>query len=114
MLQRRHTDEFAPPAYSRRDLEVIDRVVRDGPRSAERTGATLGDYWSGRTGTAAGLIGLNRAAGCDFYRVPSEAAVDREAACEAFAGDATVIDVQTQRPNENRCSSIRPCVPSLW
>ena len=56
---------------------------------------SLAEYWSNRTGTAAGLLELNRAARCDFYRVPAEAALDRAAAREAFSGDDVVIDVQT-------------------
>ena len=94
-LQRRHTDEFAPPPYTARDRQVIERVVESGPRVARRLGARLGDYWSSQTGTAAGLLELNRAARFDFYRVPPEAAFDREAAREAFAGNETVVDVQT-------------------
>jgi predicted TIM-barrel fold metal-dependent hydrolase len=81
---------------------VIGRIVESGPRNARRTGAALSDYWSGRTGTAAGLIELNRAAGQDFYRVAPEAALDPDAACEAFAGDETVIDVQTHFVSDRR------------
>ena len=75
-LERRHTDEFAPPPYTRRDREVIGRVVENGPSAAKRLTASLADYWSGRTGTAAGLLALNGAVGTDFYELPSEAAED--------------------------------------
>jgi hypothetical protein len=107
-LQRRHTDEFAPPPYSARDQRVIERVIESGPGHARRIGARLGDYWSSRTGTAAGLLELNRAARCDFYQVPPEAALDREAAREAFAGDETVIDVQTHFVSD------RPGAAGTW
>ena len=43
-LERRHTDEFAPPPYTRRDCEVIGRVARQGPTRAIRLGVSLADY----------------------------------------------------------------------
>lgn len=102
LLQRRPTDEFAPPPYTERDKRVIARVVEKGPANSRRLGAVLADYWSSRTGTAAGLLELNRAAGCDFYQLPPEAALDRDAAREALASDETVIDVQTHFVSDRR------------
>jgi hypothetical protein len=53
-------------------------------------------------GSAAGLLGLNEAAGNDFYRVPPGAASDPEGATEAFSGDQVVIDVQTHFVSDRR------------
>ena len=104
-LERRHTDEFSPPAYNARDRELIARVVAAGPGVARRTARSLSDYWSGRNGTAAGLIELNRVAGREFYRLPPEAAEDASAAAEALGGDDFVIDVQTHFVSDRREAS---------
>ena len=101
-LQRRHTDEFVPMPYARRDLEVIARVADDGPRSARRTARALADYWAGRTGTAAGLLEINRGANRVYYEIPPEAAEDLAAADEALGGDELVIDVQTHFVSDRR------------
>ena len=95
LLQRRGTDEFAPPPQGPVGRRAQARVLRDGPSSARRIGLGLGDYWAGRCGTAAGLLALNEACGERFYEVPDEAASDRAAAEEALGGDAPIIDVQT-------------------
>ena len=104
-LQRRHTDEFAPAPYSARDLAVISRVADDGPRSARRTSLALDDYWAGRTGTAAGLLELNRAADRVYYEVPPEASEEAAAADESLGGDELVIDVQTHFVSDRREAS---------
>jgi len=101
-LQRRHTDEFAAAPYTRRDRQVIAQVADDGPRSARRTAHALADYWSGRTGTAAGLLSLNDAVGGRYFELPSEAAEDAAAADEALGGDQLVIDVQTHFVSDRR------------
>ena len=54
-LQRRHTDEFLPAPYTSRERRAIAGVVVRGKRDAARLGMALGDYWSSRSGTAAGL-----------------------------------------------------------
>ena len=56
LLQRRHSDEFLPPAYTSREWAVIARVAARGPESARRLGISLADYWSTRPGTAAGVF----------------------------------------------------------
>ena len=104
-LQRRHTDEFAPAPYSARDLAVISRVADDGPRSVRRTSLALDDYWAGRTGTAAGLLELNRAADRVYYEVPPEASEEAAAADESLGGDELVIDVQTHFVSDRREAS---------
>jgi predicted TIM-barrel fold metal-dependent hydrolase len=88
--------------YARRDLEVIARVSDDGPRSARRTARALADYWAGRTGTAAGLLEINRGANRVYYEIPPEAAEDLAAADEALGGDELVIDVQTHFVSDRR------------
>ncbi len=95
ILQRRHTDEYVPGPYTRADRAAIARVIRDGPRAAHRLGMSLSDYWSGRHGTAAGLLALNEVHGREYYQVPREATEDADAARSAFEGDEVVIDVQT-------------------
>jgi predicted TIM-barrel fold metal-dependent hydrolase len=95
ILQRRHTDEFSAPAYTVRDRAAIARLVARGPATAKKLGMSLPDYWSSRTGTAAGLLALNEAHAGEYYHVPRAAAADRAAADAAFAGDELVIDVQT-------------------
>ncbi len=77
LLLRRHTDEFSPPPYTARERLAVARVAAEGPHSAARLGMSLADYWSARTGTAAGLLALNESAADRFYDVPSEAAEDR-------------------------------------
>ena len=94
-LQRRHTDEFLPPPYTRRERRAIAGVLARGPRDAGRLGVSLADYWSSRNGTAAGLLALNEMAGDSYYVLPPEAGLDAAAADEALGGDEVVIDVQT-------------------
>jgi hypothetical protein len=94
-LQRRSTDEYTPLPYHPANLAVVERVRDRGPLAAARLSMSLGDYWSGRQGTAAALHELNEAWGGGFYNVPSEAALDRAAADGALGGDQLVIDVQT-------------------
>lgn len=94
-LQRRNTDEYTPPPRSELDLRVVQRVKDKGPGAAARLGVSVGDYWSGRRGTAAGLRALDQAWGGGFYSVPTEAELDRDAAEAALGGDQLVIDVQT-------------------
>jgi len=95
LLQPRSTDEYAPPPDSARARRALQRVLEDAPASARRTGRKLGRYWASRPGTAAGLLALNDAFGCDYYRIPREAALDPAAAAEALGGHELVIDVQT-------------------
>ena len=97
VLQQRSTDEFTPPPDSARARRAILRAIDAGPASAKRSGHTLGNYWASRHGTAAGLLALNEEFGGDYYRVPSEAALDPEAAAEALGGDELVVDVQIPR-----------------
>ena len=75
-LQRRHTDEFLPPPYTRRERRAIAGVLARGPRDAGRLGVSLADYWSSRNGTAAGLLALNEMVGDSYYVLPPEAGLD--------------------------------------
>ena len=94
-LQARGTDEFTPPPLDEAQRRVMRKTLARGPEDAARAGAALGDYWSGRMGTAAGLRALNEEAGQAFYEVPPEATLDQAAADEAFSGTDVVIDVHT-------------------
>jgi len=95
VLQKRSTDEYAPPPDSTRARRALARAQEGAPAAARRTDQTLPRYFESRQGTAAGLLALNDAFGCDYYRLPPEAALDPVAASEAFGGGELVIDVQT-------------------
>ncbi|MDG2306902.1 MAG: amidohydrolase family protein [Candidatus Binatia bacterium] len=95
VLQRRHSDEFEPAPYTSRDREGLSRVLGRGPRDAQRLGLSLGSYWAGRRGTAAGLRAIDAGFDEKFFVVPEAAALELEAAKETFDGDEVVIDVQT-------------------
>ena len=94
-LQRRSTDEYtaAPPGLAVR--RACAQVIADGPKYSSSLGLPLGEYWSGRRGTATALRALDEAWGGGFYNVPEEAALDLEAADVALGGEQLVIDVQT-------------------
>lgn len=94
-LEARGTDEYVPPRRTEEQRRAIDVAGAAGADAAARTGTPIRRYWGSRRGTAAGLLALNEAAGERFYEVPDEAAVDDEAAEEAFRSDGPVIDVQT-------------------
>jgi hypothetical protein len=74
----------------------------------------LGDYWSGRTGTAAGLLALNELAGEPYYQVPREAALERAAADAAFGGDELVIDVQTHYVSDRALGVWGPMIQQMY
>jgi predicted TIM-barrel fold metal-dependent hydrolase len=95
VLERRGTDEFVPPADAEPTQRAIAEVRRAGAASARRVGAELARYWSGRCGTAASLLAINREWGERYYEVPEAAALDEDAADAALGGDECVVDVQT-------------------
>jgi hypothetical protein len=84
-LERRSSDEYAPPARTPREARAVRRFVAAGEEAARRGGVSFGAWASGRRGTAAGLLALNAEAGRDFCRVPDEAAEDEAAAAEGSA-----------------------------
>jgi len=75
---------------------------------------SLADYWSGRNGTAAGLLALNDAAGQRFYEVPREAALERAAADAALGGDELVIDVQTHYVSDRALEVWGPLIEQMY
>jgi uncharacterized protein len=85
-LRRLGTDEFEAPPLDEMQRRAVRKVVARGPEDAARVGQALGDYWSGRLGTAAGLRAINEEAGHAYYEVPPEAVMDQQAADEAFRG----------------------------
>ena len=91
-LRRLGTDEYVPPPLDDRQRRAARSVLERGPDDAARSGRVLGDYWSSRLGTAAGLLAVNDTAGARYYQVPTEAAVDQAAADDAFQGIEVVID----------------------
>ena len=114
VLQRRHTDEFVAAPYSAAERAALARFAQRGERDAKRLGMALGDYWSGRTGTAAGLLALNELAGDAYYRVPREAALERAAAEAAFGGDELVIDVQTHYVADRALDVWGPMIQQMY
>ncbi len=123
VLERRHTDEFLPASYDESEQRAVHRARALVLASAERRGEDEAEYVAGRAGTAAGLLALNEATGERFYDVPPEAAVDDEAAAEAFGGEEVVVDVQThflaQRPalaatNDMLLNLYRSVAPDWW
>ena len=105
VLQRRSTDEYTPRPYHPANLPVVARVMAQGPEHANRLSMSLGDYWSGRQGTASALRALDEAWGGGFYNVPPEAALDSAAADAALGGDQLVIDVQTHYVADRRTAT---------
>ena len=96
MVFRRLTNgEYTPPPQPGPVRTAAARVRAGGPGSAARLSMPLGDYWSGRQGTAAALLAIDEAWGGGFYTIPEEAALDKAAADEALGGDQLVVDVQT-------------------
>ena len=119
-FQSLHTDEFGPPPVS---AELL-HAVKHSQNLAE-TALDRGDerFWSGRQGTAAGLIALNHEYGNEFYAVPPAAVDDLEAANEALGGNQTVIDAQVHyvadRPEArslvpDHIRRYRAAMPSWW
>jgi predicted TIM-barrel fold metal-dependent hydrolase len=89
------TEEYAPPPRTEIQQRAADAARDAGDVSARRLRTPLRRYWASRQGTAAGLLALNAAAGERYFDVPEQAALDDEAAEEAFASDGPVVDVQT-------------------
>ena len=83
------------PSPSSAESPAVARLRAAGPEHAARLSMSLGDYWGSRRGTAAALRALDEAWGGGFYDVPSEAALDREAADAGLGGNQFVMDVQT-------------------
>jgi predicted TIM-barrel fold metal-dependent hydrolase len=95
LLQPLHTDEYDAPPPSAEKRAAVAEVRERGETDARRVNRPLADYWSGRLGTAAGLLAVNEAFGERFYEIPDEARVDQAAADAAMGGSQLVIDVQT-------------------
>ncbi len=95
ILSRASTDEYDPPPYDDQQRQAVAGVVDTGPDAARRLSRPLGDYWSSRLGTAAGLRALNESFGVECYQVPVEATMEQAAADETLGGSQVVVDVQT-------------------
>ncbi len=94
-LERRSTDEYAPPPRTAIERRAVARVLDAGAAASRRIDVPAHAWAAGRRGTAAGLRALNIEAGREFYRVPQDATFDDGAADAALGGDEVVIDVQT-------------------
>jgi len=113
-LQRRSTDEYMPLPHHPLNLPVVSKLRAEGPKHAAKLSMSLGDYWTSRRGTAAALRALDEAWGGGFYVVPSEGALDREAADDGLGGDQFVIDVQTHYIGDQvRDQITRDLMPAL-
>lgn len=89
------TEEYLPPPRTRLQRQAAAQARETGTDAATRLKTPAGRYWASRTGTAAGLLSLNNAAGARYFEVAGEAAIDDAAAEEAFAADGPIVDVQT-------------------
>jgi predicted TIM-barrel fold metal-dependent hydrolase len=117
------TEEYLPPPRTGLQCQAAAEARETGTAAAARLKTPAGRYWAGRSGTAAGLLALNRAAGGRYFEVSEEAAIDDAAAEEAFAADGPIVDVQTHwvasRPSlhdfqEKVLSSYRHQAPDWW
>ena len=117
------TDEYEAPPLTEVQRRAVRKVVARGPQDAARAGVALGDYWSGRMGTAAGLRAINDEAGFPFFEVPVEAPLDQSAADATFQGQDVVVDVHTHfmadRPwlhtiAAQQISSYKRMAPDWW
>jgi predicted TIM-barrel fold metal-dependent hydrolase len=95
LFQRRSTDEYLPPPLTDRDRRVRARVAELVDEGAAALGRSPSVYASSRVGTAAGLLSLNTEFGDNYYRLPTESALDADAADAALGGDHLLVDVQT-------------------
>jgi len=95
ILRPLSTDEYDAPSRTELQRDAVNKAVTTGEHAARRRGQSLRAYVPSQAGTAAGLLSLNEAAGERYFDVPPEAALDDEAAGEAFASDGPLIDVQT-------------------
>src|SRR5262249_18305445 len=123
ILRRIGTDEHEPPPLDEAQRRTARAVFTCGPDDAARAGRPLGDYWSSRLGTAAGLRAINDAAGAAFSQGPLEATPGPEAAAATFAGIDAVVDVHTHfmadRPwlhtvADHQLASYRAMSPDWW
>ncbi|MEP7045384.1 MAG: hypothetical protein ABI949_01825 [Ilumatobacteraceae bacterium] len=71
ILQRLDTDEYDAPPYDTTQQQAVVSVAESGENDARAIRRNLGDYWSSRLGTAAGLRALNEAFGAEYYDVPN-------------------------------------------
>src|SRR5262245_4788046 len=114
-LERRSSDEYAPPPRTARERRAVARVLADGEAAARGLRLPVHAWAAGRRGTAAGLLALNAEAGREFYRVPRDAALDAEAADAALGGDEVVIDVQTHFvAGRAECQAWHPRIRALY
>ena len=117
-MQPLHTDEHSGRSPSKQ----VERAVLRAQDLAETVSTSRQErFWSGRQGTAAALIGINKELGAQFYAVPDEAAEDIEAANESLGGNQVVVDVQThyvadrdQMTAPNLINMYRAAMPSWW
>jgi hypothetical protein len=123
ILQPLSTDEYAAPERTELQQRAVATTAATVEEAAARVGTTVRAYVPSQRGTAAGLRSLNEAAGVEFFEVPPEAALDEEAAAEAFAPDGPVVDVQThwiaRRPTleafeQNVFNVYKAMAPDWW
>jgi hypothetical protein len=122
-FQARSSDEFSPLPLRAADRRALAHTAEVGFAAAHKLGIKAGEYFAGRTGTAAALRSLNREWGEEYFAVPEEAATDPDAARATFSGDEAVIDVQThyiarERSEEPAAAAIlefiRHVAPERW
>jgi predicted TIM-barrel fold metal-dependent hydrolase len=95
ILRPMSTDEYTAPPRTEQQQQAVDTSAESNLDSARRLTMPVRAYVEGRRGTAAGLLSVNEAAGVRYFDVPPEAALDDDAAADAFSSEGPVIDVQT-------------------
>jgi uncharacterized protein len=102
LLRPRSSDEFVPLPYRDADRQAVAETSATIEDAAGRLRLAAPDLVRDRRGTAATLRAIDAAHGGGFYPVPEGAVHELEAAEDAFAGDAPVIDVQTHLVDPTR------------
>jgi predicted TIM-barrel fold metal-dependent hydrolase len=121
-MQPLHTDEYLPAPLTPENLRSIKRA-----KALAEPAMARGDsrFWSGRQGTAAGLLALNAEFGAEYFAVPKTAVDDPAAADDALGGSQVLIDAQTHyiadRPRPERhgmtrdlLAAYRASSPEWW
>jgi predicted TIM-barrel fold metal-dependent hydrolase len=114
-LTRCANDEFVPPPLNDVERAAAVRSVQAAEAASDRLGVSALDYTRSRRGIAAGLLAVNTANGDEFFRVAEEAALDQDAADEAFEGDELIIDIQTHYiADRPACEANRELIRTMY
>src|SRR5688500_7939282 len=95
--------EFVPAPADPRIAAIQRRAHAGAAAAARRLGVSRRDFLQTSCGAATVLLAIDQLAGCGGrYQVPPEAALERDAADAALAGDELIFDVQTHHVSAER------------